>query len=166
MRLRLGTRGSLLAITQSRWVASRLEETRGLKVELEVIRTSGDLRQDRPLSEIGGKGLFTKELDLALLDGKIDLAVHSLKDLPTCLPEGVSIGAISEREDPRDVLVFKNDASREGSLPQLAEGAMVATSSPRKSRRDIWRETLPQESIINLSLRLVRAWIMHGYHAQ
>lgn len=131
MRLRLGTRGSLLAITQSRWVASRLEEMRGLKVELEVIRTSGDLRQDRPLSEIGGKGLFTKELDLALLDGKIDLAVHSLKDLPTCLPEGVSIGAISEREDPRDVLI--GPPGTLVTLDSLAEGARVGSSSLRRA---------------------------------
>ena len=131
MRLRLGTRGSLLASTQSRWVASRLEETRGLKVELEVIRTSGDVRQDRPLSEIGGKGLFTKELDLALLDGKIDLAVHSLKDLPTCLPEGVSIGAISEREDPRDVLI--GPPGTPVTLDSLAEGARVGSSSLRRA---------------------------------
>ena len=131
MRLRLGTRGSLLAITQSRWVASRLEETRGLKVELEVIRTSGDLQQDRPLSEIGGKGLFTKELDLALLDGKIDLAVHSLKDLPTCLPEGVSIGAVSEREDPRDVLI--GPPGTLVTLDSLAEGARVGSSSLRRA---------------------------------
>ena len=143
MRLRLGTRGSLLAITQSRWVASRLEETRGLKVELEVIRTSGDVQQDRPLSEIGGKGLFTKELDLALLDGKIDLAVHSLKDLPTCLPEGVSIGAISEREDPRDVLI--GPPGTLVTLDSLAEGARVGSSSLRRAA--LLRATRPDIKI-------------------
>ena len=131
MRLRLGTRGSLLAITQSRWVAKRLEQTDGLEVELEVIRTSGDVQQDRPLSEIGGKGLFTKELDLALLDGKIDLAVHSLKDLPTYLPDGVSIGAIPEREDPRDVLIGPPGTGV--TLDTLPEGARVGSSSLRRA---------------------------------
>lgn len=131
MRLRLGTRGSLLAVTQSRWVAERLEAGSNLKVELEVIRTSGDILQDQPLPEIGGKGLFTKELDLALLDGKIDLAVHSLKDLPTDLPEGVSIGAIPEREDPRDVLIVRSGLPE--TLDTLPKGARVGSSSLRRA---------------------------------
>lgn len=128
--LRLGTRGSPLAVTQSGWVAHRIEEASSLKVSLEIIRTSGDIDQDRPLSEIGGKGLFTKELDLALLEGTIDLAVHSLKDLPTDLPDGVSIGAIPEREDSRDVLIGRKDSPL--SLDTLPPGSRVGTSSLRR----------------------------------
>ncbi len=129
--LRLGTRGSLLATTQSRWVAERIVESGGAEVELEVIRTSGDLLQDRPLPEIGGKGLFTEELDRALLDGEIDLAVHSLKDLPTELTGGLSIGAIPEREDPRDVVISRVDTP--ATIESLSPGARVGSSSLRRA---------------------------------
>ena len=118
-------------MTQSRWVVGRLEEADQLTVELEVIRTTGDVWQNRPLPEIGGKGLFTKELDLALLDGEIDLAVHSLKDLPTDLPSGVSIGAIPERADPRDVLIGPKGTAI--SLESLDAGARVGSSSLRRA---------------------------------
>lgn len=128
--LRLGTRGSDLALAQSRWVASVLEETDRARVELEVIRTTGDRVQDRPLSEIGGKGLFTRELDQALLDGDIHLAVHSLKDLPTELDEGLMVAAIPEREDPRDVLVGPADESL--TLTSLSRNARLGTSSLRR----------------------------------
>lgn len=130
-QLTLGTRGSLLAVTQSRWVAERLERASGATVALETILTSGDRMQDRPLSEIGGKGLFTKELDRALLDGRIDLAVHSLKDLPTQMPDGVVVGAIPEREDPRDVLIGPEGA--ELTVETLPDGARVGTSSLRRA---------------------------------
>lgn len=129
-RLRLGTRGSALALTQSRWVAGRLESSGEARVELVTIRTTGDEVLDRPLSEIGGKGLFTRELDLALLEGRIDFAVHSLKDLPTELPDGLALGTVPEREDPRDVLVVR--AGFEASLDALPSGAVVGTSSLRR----------------------------------
>ena len=129
--LRIGTRGSLLARTQSEWVARRIEEDAGRRAELEVIRTSGDIWADRPLSEIGGKGLFTRELDLALIEERIDVAVHSLKDLPTALPAGVSIGAVPKREDARDVLIGPEGASV--SLASLPAGAPIGTSSLRRA---------------------------------
>jgi len=128
--LRLGTRGSALARTQSEQVREALESKGDLRVELEIIRTSGDLHRDRPLPEIGGKGLFTRELDRALLDGAIDLAVHSLKDLPTETPDGLVLAAVPLREDPRDVLI-----GREGqgsALAALAPGSVVGTSSLRR----------------------------------
>ncbi len=128
--LRLGTRGSLLARTQSEWVADRIRAEGVGDVELVTIRTKGDVLLDQPLSEIGGKGLFTKELDRALLDGAIDLAVHSLKDLPTEFPEGLALGAVPEREDPRDVLIGPNDSPI--SLETLPQGARVGTSSLRR----------------------------------
>ena len=103
--LRLGTRGSLLARTQSKWVAAALEANGGPKAEIEVIRTEGDERLDQPLHEISGQGVFTRELDEALLGDRIQLAVHSLKDLPTALREGLCIAATPARVDPRDVLV-------------------------------------------------------------
>jgi hydroxymethylbilane synthase len=128
--LRLGTRGSLLARTQSAQVAGALEKATGRPVELVEIHTRGDRIQDRPLSEIGGTGLFTKEVDQALLDGEVDFAVHSLKDLPTLLPEGITLGAVPEREDPRDVLIVA--AEIEGGLNDLPAGARVGTGSQRR----------------------------------
>lgn len=129
--LRIGTRGSLLARTQSEWVARRIEEDAGPRVELEIIRTSGDIWNDRPLSEIGGRGLFTRELDLALREERIDIAVHSLKDLPTALPTGVSIGAVPRREDARDVLIGPERTAT--TVRTLPPGARVGTSSLRRA---------------------------------
>ena len=128
-RIVLGTRGSALARTQSEWVAARLRDAwPGLEVALETITTRGDKIRDVPLAQIGGKGLFTKELEVALLDGRIDLAVHSLKDLPTELPEGLMLGAVPVRENPRDALV-----SHDGSgLKALRRGARVGSSSLRR----------------------------------
>ncbi len=123
--LRLGTRGSRLALTQSQQVADSLTAATGLPVELVVISTRGDRIQDRPLPEIGGKGLFTLELEQALRDGRIDLAVHSLKDLPTEDPDGLMLGGIPRREDPRDALVGR-------SLEDLKDAATVATGSLRR----------------------------------
>ena len=104
----LGTRGSPLALAQAQETRRRLAAAHGwdeARVAIAVIRTSGDMIQDRPLAEAGGKGLFTKEIDSALLDGRIDFAVHSAKDLPTALPDGVALAGFLPREDPRDALV-------------------------------------------------------------
>src|SRR6476659_2091225 len=132
MVLRLGTRGSLLAKAQSGLIARELERAHaGLRVELVEIKTSGDRIQDRPLTDIGGKGLFTKEIELALLDRQIDFAVHSFKDVPVTMPlvdqSDLVIAAVPEREDPRDVIAMRDPAR--GTWPQQAR---VATSSLRR----------------------------------
>ncbi|HEY9842006.1 MAG: hydroxymethylbilane synthase [Candidatus Sericytochromatia bacterium] len=125
----LGTRGSPLARWQTEQVLHALHLSRpGLKAEVKVIKTQGDQVLDLPLAQIGDKGLFTKELETALLSGEIDLAVHSLKDLPTTLPEGLALGAMLERHAPQDVLVTRNGRS----LDDLARGACVGTGSLRR----------------------------------
>ena len=106
----LGTRGSKLALAQSQWVADLITEKTGVKVRLKVISTKGDRIVDKPLGAIGGKGLFTAELEVELFSKDIDFAVHSLKDLPTEQPAGLCLGAIPKREDPRDVLVGNRTA--------------------------------------------------------
>jgi hydroxymethylbilane synthase len=127
----IGSRGSKLALWQAEQARARLQALNPqLDVHIEIIKTTGDVKND-PLSVIGGKGVFTKELEDALLDGRIDLAVHSLKDLPTILPEELSISAICEREDPRDALVLRS-GSQNGSLLHLPQGAVVGTSSQRR----------------------------------
>ena len=144
--LRLGTRGSLLALAQSKWTAAALEGNGAREVSLEVIRTVGDEHLDQPLHEISGKGVFTRELDEALLSGRVHLAVHSLKDLPTVLPEGLCIAATPCRVDPRDVLVGPEGTSTK--LASLKEGAVVGTSSLRRVallnafRRDVTPQTI------------------------
>lgn len=125
--LRLGTRGSLLALTQSRWVAAQLEAM-GWGVTLEVIRTTGDRITDRVFSPGDGKGVFVAELEHALLDGCIDFAVHSMKDLPGEMADGLTLGAVPVREDPRDVLVSRTAST----LDTLPHGAVVGTSSLRR----------------------------------
>jgi len=143
MRLRIGTRKSKLALWQANFIKEKLEK-RGHKVELVLITTSGDKIQDVPLAKIGGKGLFVKEIEEALMRKEIDLAVHSLKDVPMTLPEGLTIGAITERENPFDVLISLKGVHFE-DLPQ---GAKVGTSSLRRQvqikrrRRDLKVETL------------------------
>ena len=128
-QLTIGSRGSKLALFQANWVKSQLEAAHtGLKVVIEIIKTSGDVFLDAPLSQIGGKGLFTKEIEDALLDGRIDLAVHSLKDLPTVLPAGLSLAAVSRREDARDAFL----SNQHRSLGVLPKGARVGTSSLRR----------------------------------
>ncbi len=124
--LRLGTRGSLLARTQSQWVADRLTAATGREVELVIISTRGDEVRDRPLAQVGGKGLFTKELEDALLLREVDLAVHSMKDMPTEGPDGLAITAVPEREDPRDALIG-------ATLDALPRGAVVGTGSARRA---------------------------------
>jgi hydroxymethylbilane synthase len=133
-RLVIGSRGSRLALWQAEWVRScLLSLSTETAVQIEVIKTSGDVLKDAPLSVIGGKGVFTKEIEEALLDERIDLAVHSLKDLPTQLPAGLAIAAITEREDARDALVLREDVGRIfSSLDTLPAGAVVGTSSPRR----------------------------------
>jgi hydroxymethylbilane synthase len=129
--LRIGTRGSPLALAQATMVRAQLASAHGLAaeaVELKIIRTSGDVIQDRPLSEVGGKGLFTKEIEEALIAGEIDLAVHSAKDLPTLLPPGLAIVSALPREDPRDVFISR----KAKTLHALAEGATVGTASLRR----------------------------------
>jgi hydroxymethylbilane synthase len=129
--LRIGTRGSPLALVQARMVRARLAEALGAAEEaiaLVTIRTSGDIIQDRPLAEAGGKGLFTKEIEEALLDNRIDLAVHSAKDMPTVLPDGLMLAACLEREDARDVFISR----KAGSLAALPQGATLGTASPRR----------------------------------
>ena len=127
--LRIGTRGSKLALWQTNWVAARLgERFPDLKIEIEIIKTTGDRILDVPLAKIGDKGLFTKELDVALLDGRADLAVHSLKDVPTTLTDGIVIAAIPEREDPRDAFIGKDGLT----FRELPQGAHVATGSLRR----------------------------------
>ncbi len=137
----IGSRGSRLALTQAEWVKAKLAlNTPVLEVTIEIIKTTGDVKTE-PLSVIGGKGVFTKELEDALLDGRIDIAVHSLKDLPTIIPERLTIGAVCERADPRDALVLRRDVDQNGaSLDTLPEGAVVGTSSQRRlSQLKHWR---------------------------
>jgi hydroxymethylbilane synthase len=129
---RIGTRGSPLALAQAHDVRRRLIAAHGEAlgvIEVVVIKTSGDRIQDRPLSEVGGKGLFTKEIEEALFAKTIDIAVHSMKDLETQLPDGLAIGAVLPREDVRDAFI----SLRHKSLIELPQGAIVGTSSLRRS---------------------------------
>ena len=123
--LTIGSRGSQLALWQARWIQARLEAL-GVETRLEIIHTTGDKITDVALSKVGTKGLFTKEIEEALLNRSIDLAVHSLKDMPTDLPAGLTLAAIPAREDPRDALIG-------AGLPSLAQGAHVGTSSLRRA---------------------------------
>jgi hydroxymethylbilane synthase len=146
--LTIGSRGSQLALWQANWVRRSLEAL-GETCRIEIIRTTGDKIADVPLAKVGTKGLFTKEIEEALLDGRIDVAVHSLKDLPTELPAGLAISAIPEREDARDALVG-------GRIAELARGARVGTSSLRRvAQLRAVRPDLAVESVRgNLDTRL------------
>ncbi len=127
--IRIGSRGSKLALWQANWVKDSIErEHQGVEVEIIRIKTTGDKITDVPLAKVGGKGLFVKEIEEALLDNRIDLAVHSMKDVPTDLPEGLHIGVITEREDPRDALISKEGVC----LNELPQGADIGTSSLRR----------------------------------
>ncbi len=127
--IRIGTRSSSLALWQAQWVKDRLEQHwPALSVELVPIKTSGDKLQNISLARIGGKGLFVKEIEEALLAGRVDLAVHSVKDIPAALPPGLTLSVIPQREDPRDVLITPNGET----LDELPEGTRVGTSSLRR----------------------------------
>jgi hydroxymethylbilane synthase len=120
----IGSRGSKLALWQAEYIGGQLKAL-GIETRIQVIKTSGDQIQDVPLAQAGGKGLFTKEIDEALLNGSIDLAVHSMKDVPTGLPAGLTIAAIPEREEPRDALIGC-------TLAELKDGSSIGTSSLRR----------------------------------
>lgn len=143
MRLRIGTRGSALALTQTNIVAELLQKAapEPLEIEIVTIRTSGDRDKTRPISEVGPRGVFAVELQRALLDGVIDAAVHSLKDLPNVGPDGIVIAAVPEREDPRDVVVGR-------PLADLGRGAVVGTSSER--RRALVLDLRPDLRVVDL----------------
>jgi len=146
--LTVGSRGSQLALWQARWIQARLQSF-GIESRLEIIHTTGDKITDVALSKVGTKGLFTKEIEEALLNRSIDVAVHSLKDMPTELPAGLTLAAIPEREDPRDALIG-------GRLAELKHGARVGTSSLRRAAQ--LRATRPDLQILdvrgNLDTRL------------
>ena len=128
--IRIGTRGSKLALWQANFIKSEIERLfKDLDVELQVIKTTGDRITDRPLALVGGKGLFVKEIENALLNNDIDLAVHSMKDMPGELPKGLIIGAIPERENPFDVLISKDNHM----LADYKKGAKIGTSSLRRA---------------------------------
>jgi hydroxymethylbilane synthase len=158
--LRIGSRGSPLALVQAREVQSRLAAARGLdirRIEIKVIRTTGDSIQDRPLAEAGGKGLFTKEIEEALIAGVIDVAVHSSKDMPTVLPAGLVLSAFLPREDARDAFISR----RAGTLRDLPAGAAIGTASLRRQalvkrlRGDL--TTVPLRGNVETRLRKVEA---------
>ena len=161
--LRIGTRGSQLALYQANWVKEKLIQAHPtLKVTLIKIKTTGDRIQDAPLAKIGGKGLFVKEIEEALITRRIDLAVHSIKDVPTELPEGLHLSAITKREDPRDVFI-----SGDGTLlKDLPQGAKVGTSSLRRQaqllhfRGDF--EMVPLRGNLDTRLKKLRAMNLHG----
>ncbi len=132
VKLKIGTRGSQLALAQAHETRERLMRAHGWSeddVEIVIIKTTGDMIRDRPLAEIGGKGLFTKEIEEALYDGRIDLAVHSMKDVPAILPEGLVISTYLPREDNRDAFI----SNVAGSIDELPRGAKVGTSSVRRA---------------------------------
>jgi hydroxymethylbilane synthase len=145
--LRIGSRGSPLALVQANEVKNRLAAAAGLDAEriaIEIIRTTGDAVQDRPLADAGGKGLFAKEIEEALIAGKIDLAVHSAKDLPTELPAGLMLAAFLPREDPRDAFISR----KAKTFGDLSPGAIVGTASPR--RQALVRRLRPDVGVVTL----------------
>ncbi|MEX2584135.1 MAG: hydroxymethylbilane synthase [Gemmatimonadota bacterium] len=155
--LRIATRGSQLAMWQAENVRDALIAVHpDLQVEVEIVRTTGDRILDVPLAKIGDRGLFTKEIDEALLEGRADIAVHSLKDVPTRVPDGLDLAAVTERADPRDVLIGPRGASLK--LETLTVGARVGTSSLR--RRSQLRHVRPDVEVVdlrgNLNTRLAR----------
>ena len=129
-KITIGSRGSRLALWQANWVKSKLELlNNGLDVDIHIIKTSGDKIQNVPLAKIGGKGLFVKEIEEALLAKEIDIAVHSMKDVPIQIPRQLNISVITERESPLDALISKNGQK----LVDLPQNAIIGTSSLRRS---------------------------------
>jgi len=161
--LKIGTRGSQLALFQANWVKDQLVQTHpGLKVTLIKIKTTGDKIQDAPLAKIGGKGLFVKEIEEALIQKRIDLAVHSIKDVPTEFPQGLHLSVITQREDPRDVFI-----SRSGkTLKDLPQNAKIGTSSLRRQaqllhfRSDL--ELIPLRGNLDTRLKKLKTMNLDG----
>ncbi|WDE98764.1 hydroxymethylbilane synthase [Lentisphaera profundi] len=154
MKLRIATRGSQLALWQAEHVKSRLlEMDPSLEIELKIIKTQGDIILDVSLAKIGGKGLFVKEIEQAMMDGEADLAVHSMKDVPAELPEGLILQAILEREDPRDAFV----SNKYKSLEELPDGAVVGTSSLRRGSQ-LYRQYPVKTALLrgNVNTRLAK----------
>jgi hydroxymethylbilane synthase len=149
--LKIGSRGSQLALWQANWVKARLEQ-KGYQVEIIKIKTTGDKILDVPLAKVGGKGLFVKEIEEALLRNEIDLAVHSMKDVPSQLPGPLHLAAIPKREDPRDALISRRDLR----LSNLPSGAKIGTSSLRRQAQ-LWAYRSDLEFVMlrgNLDTRL------------
>ena len=143
--LRIGTRGSLLALAQARWVEAYLLGSHpDLGTELVIIKTTGDKLKDVPLAQVGGKGLFIKEIEEALLAGEVDLAVHSLKDMPAEMPPGCVLGAVPPREDHRDAFI----SHRHGSLAEIPAGGRVGTGSLRRKVQILHRR--PDLEVVHL----------------
>ncbi|WP_367360316.1 hydroxymethylbilane synthase [Syntrophus buswellii] len=162
-KLNIGTRGSALALTQTRQIAALLQRHYpAMRIEVVVIRTSGDIQKDVPLARIGGKGLFIKEIEEALLAGTVDLAVHSMKDLPAELPEGLRIAAVPLREDPRDVLISGTGLG----IGELPAGARIGTGSLRRIvQLSSWRpdlEILPIRGNLDTRIRKVTSGDLDG----
>jgi hydroxymethylbilane synthase len=147
MKIILGTRGSQLALWQAEFTKSELEKV-GADVELRIIKTKGDQILHLSFDKIEGKGFFTKELEDALLSGEIDLAVHSMKDMPTTQPEGLMLAAVSYRENPADWLLVRPDAVDRAQIWQLREGAVVGTSSAR--RKALFRAFRPDVRFLDI----------------
>jgi hydroxymethylbilane synthase len=161
--IRIGTRDSQLAMWQAEWVKTQLEQLfTNMYFELVPMKTKGDKILDVPLSKIGDKGLFTKELEHGLLNNELDMAIHSLKDLPTILPEGLEISAFCEREEPRDVFLSKDGTF----LKELPEGALIGTSSlRRKSQLKHFRQDLQFKDLrgnLQTRWRKLQESDMHG----
>ena len=145
MNIKIGTRGSKLALTQANLVADSLKKTdSGISVEICIIKTSGDIMQDVSLTKIGGKGVFVKEIEDALLSGTVDLAVHSMKDVPTEIPAGLIFAGVMKREDARDVLVSKNNKK----IEFMPRGARIGTGSLRRASQLL--AVLPDLAIVSL----------------
>lgn len=164
MKIIVGTRGSKLALVQTNWVVEKLKKANpGIEFEIKVIKTKGDLVTHLPLHKIGDKGLFTKEIEQQLLDKEIDLAIHSMKDMPSTLPEGLKFANVPKREDPRDVLVLKEGYS---SIDDLPEGAKIGTGSKRRTyqllkyRPDL--EIVPIRGNIDTRIRKIEDENLHG----
>jgi hydroxymethylbilane synthase len=162
-KLRIGTRGSQLALFQANWVKEKLSEAHpDLQVTLIQIKTTGDKIQDTPLARIGGKGLFVKEIEEALIQKRIDLAVHSIKDVPTEFPKGLHLPVITKREDPRDVLISKDGKT----LRDLPERAKIGTSSLRRQaqllhfRNDL--ELIPLRGNLDTRLKKLKTMNLDG----
>ena len=164
MKIIVGTRGSKLALVQTNWVVEELKKANpGVEFEIKIIKTKGDLVTHLPLHKIGDKGLFTKEIEQQLLDKEIDLAIHSMKDMPSTLPEGLKFANVPKREDPRDVVVLKEGYN---GIDDLPNGAKIGTGSKRRTyqllkyRPDL--EVVPIRGNIETRIRKIEDENLHG----